>query len=324
MNIEMLKGAPRLLIQVDLQPVQGTRFQPTGFPDLGAADYQAHDGTRMVLVESAQSMANRLEAVCWDEGSAKVVDALAGLPYVEAMVETDVTTSSIVEAHRLNSPYIVNSAEFQAIEKEIGFEKDKPFDRRKLASALLKYDPCSLLHGVFLEKVGGVVRLPRALSGFIEARNVTIAPSGGVKVDRVQPATSGDSTKYGKAADGYGNVPYHRDEYAAETITAYFNLDLALLRGLGLSDAAVDLLVTLALFKVQRFLSDGLRLRTACDLEPVAEPIATRPEGFTLPSSEEISSAVANAIQRLTAESAFASPPVTRVKYEKGKKKKGE
>jgi len=39
-GMEKLKGVPRLLLEVELQPVQGDRFQPTGFPDLGAAIYE--------------------------------------------------------------------------------------------------------------------------------------------------------------------------------------------------------------------------------------------------------------------------------------------
>ena len=66
-NFSPLEKAPRLLMEAELEPVQGTRFQPTGFPDLGAATYEGPDGTPMLLVESAQSMANRLESVCWDE-----------------------------------------------------------------------------------------------------------------------------------------------------------------------------------------------------------------------------------------------------------------
>ena len=58
---ETLKNTNRLLMEVEFSPVQGDRFQPTGFPDLGGATYQLADGTRMLLVESAQSMANRLE-----------------------------------------------------------------------------------------------------------------------------------------------------------------------------------------------------------------------------------------------------------------------
>ena len=63
-----LKGAKRLLIEAQLRPIQGERFQPTGFADLGAATYQLPDGTRMLLVESAQSMANRMEQALYGAG----------------------------------------------------------------------------------------------------------------------------------------------------------------------------------------------------------------------------------------------------------------
>ena len=129
-------------------------------------------------------------SVCWDEAEGKPVAALKGVPYVQSTLPDGTKTNSLLEAHRVNSPYIVTSKEFQAIKDKIGYEANKPFDRRKLAAALLKYDPCSLLHGVFLEKVGGVVRLPRAISAFVEADDVEVASAGGVKVDRVQPGTS--------------------------------------------------------------------------------------------------------------------------------------
>ena len=67
--LKPLATTPRLLLEAPLQPLQGTRFQPTGFPNLGAATYEGPGGERMLLVESAQSMANRLETVCWDKPS---------------------------------------------------------------------------------------------------------------------------------------------------------------------------------------------------------------------------------------------------------------
>src|SRR5438270_3868335 len=86
-DFEKLKAAPRVLIEADLKPVAGTRIQPTGFPDLGPATYDAPDGNGgnvpTLLVESAQSMANRLEAVCWDEATEDLVEELKGLPYVK-------------------------------------------------------------------------------------------------------------------------------------------------------------------------------------------------------------------------------------------------
>lgn len=333
MNLTELIQHPRLLLEADLQPIAGTRFQPTGFPDLGAATYTAADGTPMLLVESAQSMANRLEAVCWDEAAANPVAALAGLPCVEATLPDGVKTNSLLEAHRLNSPYIVNSVEFARIRDAIGYRADAPFDRQKLAHALFKFDPNSLLHGIFLEKVGGVVRLPRALTAFIEARQVSVAASGGVKVDRVQPSSNekdpdtGEKIppKYGKADEGYGNVPYQRDEYTG-AITAYFNLDLSLIAGFQLPPAARELLVVLALFKIQRFLDTGLRLRTACDLELKEGGLRVkRPaSGFTWPTSDEVILRLGELLKAKECTDLFANPRVTTVHYTKGAAKKGK
>ncbi len=313
MNLDKLKNEPRLLLKAALKPIQGTRFQPTGFPDLGAATYDGPDGRKMLLVESAQSMANRLETVCWDESKQTLVADLTGLPYVESTLPDGTKTNSILEAHRLNSPYIVNSQEFAQIEKDIGFQKNKPFDRQRLAAALWKYDPCSLLHGVFMEKVGGVVRLPRALTGFIEAEDVNPVASGGVKLDRIQPESTGDKTPYGKATDGYGNVPHHIEDFSG-TIHTYFNLDVALLRGLALPDGAFDLLVSLALYKIRKFLNEGLRLRSRCDLQLVSiEAVGGLKGQFELPSLGTIISELKPQIE--TAKKQFAASPFS-VKYD--------
>lgn len=314
LDLSPLKSQPRLLIDVPLQPVQGKRFQPTGFPDLGAATY-THDETEMLLVESAQSMANRLEAACWDEANEDVVAPLKGIPYVKSTLPDGTTTSSLLEAHRLNSPYIVKSKEFATIQAEIGFEANKPFNRKKLVGALLRFDPNSLVHGIFLEKIGGVVRLPRILSSFVEASQVQIVANGGVKVDRIQPSSTGKSTAYGKADEGYGNVPYHRDDFTAHEITAYFNLDLAQLRGYGLPTEAETLLIALSLFKIQKFLRDGLRLRTACDLEPAGEIHVKRPDGFKLPTLDALEQELPKLIK--AAAKNFANPVITEVQYSK-------
>lgn len=313
MNLDALNNEPRLLVEVDLKPLQGSRFQPTGFPDLGAADYQAPDGTRMLLVESAQSMANRLEAVCWDEAADDWVEPLGGLPYVAVVdKEGKPVTNSVLEAHRLNSPYILEGKDksfLKRLKEELGGLEKGRVDLQLLAEVLFKYDVNALLHGVFLAKsdlAGGRLRLPRALSSFIEARNVNVAPGGGVKRDDVDP--QGDARK------GFGHVPFHRDEYTGE-ITAYFNVDLAQIRGFRLGKEGEQLLVSLALYKIQRVLRDGLRLRTACDLEPVGTPRVKRPEGYALPSLQDLEGELPKLVKACTER--FAEPVVTRVQYEK-------
>lgn len=271
-----LDNQPRLLIEAELKPVQGDRFQPTGFPDLGAATYRLPDDTQMLLVESAQSMANRLEEVCWDKANDEIISSLKGLSHVVVDLGNGMKTSSIQEAHRLNSPYIIaNDGVKKKISDDVGSKDTGPLDIRKLANAVFKIDAGAVLHGVFLEKVAGRLRLQRLFSSFIEAQEVETVASGGVKLDRVNPSVEGG------AKEGYGNVPYSRTEFAAKKIVAYFNLDLATMRGYGLGEKAERLLVALALFKMLRFLNDGTRLRTACDLE-LKFLTATRPEGVDL------------------------------------------
>jgi CRISPR-associated protein Csb1 len=301
MDLSKLREVPRLLIQADLEPLQGTRFQPTGFPDLGAAEYDAPEGQyRMLLVESAQSMANRLEAVCWDEAADDWVEPLRGLPLIRVYDEKgNPLTNSVLEAHRTNSPYILESRDttvVKRLQEEVIGDGGGPVSIKRLASFLFRYDTNAVLHGVFIAKeslAGGRLRLPRVLSAFIEAEDVRVAQSGGVKHDRVNPS--------GATREGFGNVPFHREEYVARKITAYFNLDLAQIRSFGLGGLAEDFLVTLALFKIQRFLRDGLRLRTACDLKCNAVTV-TQPGGWDLPSIAELEQALPDYIAKLRTE----------------------
>lgn len=307
---------PRLLLEARLRPIQGTRFQPTGFPDLGAATYKGPDGTDMLLVESAQSMANRLESVCWDEATDDWVEPLQGLPVVKVLDnDGDPLTNSVLEAHRLNSPYILEGKDetvLNMLKEELAGMEEGVVDIGKLARTLMRVDTNAALHGVFLAKkdlAGGRLRLPRALSAFIEAEDIAVAASGGVKNDRVNP--SGDTSK------GFGNVPFARDEYVSPRITAYFNLDLAQIRGFGLPTIAEHLLIALALYKVRRFLSTGLRLRTACDLEAIDVSVI-RPESFDLPSEEELADLLPSLIEAVRKEEGLLNePPITTITYRK-------
>lgn len=308
----VLAQAPRLLMECELKPLQGDRFQPTGFADLGPARYTRPDGTEMLLVESAQSVANRLEAAIWDDAADDLIPELKGLPYILVKQGDRRLTNSILEAHRINSPYILEGGDksvFEKIKKDAAGLETGPVRLRDLAKLVFKYDPNAVLHGVFLAKselAGGRLRMTRLVSGFIEAEGVNEAASGGVKNDRVDP--SGDTKK------GFGNVPFHRSEFVASSVTAYFNLDLALLRGYGLSQSANRLLIALALFKIQKFLRIGLRLRTACDLEPVDGGLkAERPDTFTMPDENTLLAECRSLIAGCKAE--FAEPPVTEVAW---------
>lgn len=314
-----LFGQSRLLMEATLKPVQGTRFQPTGFPNLGHAAYEAPGGLgQVVLLESAQSMANRLEAVCWDEADDDWVAPLRGLPLVKVMdAQGKPLTNSVLEAHRLNSPYILEGKDktvFDMLkERLVGMEEGR-VSFGELAQVLLQFDINALLHGVFLAKkelAGGRLRLPRALSAFIEAMDAKVATSGGVKNDTVKP-----STKDGDSVKGFGNVPFARDEWTAKEIVAYFNLDLRQIRSFALGEEVERLLTALSLFKIRKFFDEGLRLRTACDLDLV-EIRVTRPEAFVLPSLGMLADELPGLIETVAQQGLFNEPRVLTVHYQK-------
>jgi CRISPR-associated protein Csb1 len=360
---KLLQDQPRILLEAALKPVAGTRIQPTGFPDLGPATYDAPDGrggtVPTLLVESTQSMANRLEALCWDEANDDIAPELRGLPFVRVSLaglgDGSDTTTSLLEFHRLNSPYIMTgvtedgtafadilkpqlgmvavaapprrgtgrrpaAAETPADENAVNGDRERDdvagvVNLRKLAAVCFKYDPNSLVHGVFLEKIAGRLRHPRALSAFIEASGVGRADSGGVKFDRALPKPSVAGVD---AASGYGNVPFHRTEFTAQSITAYFSIDLAQIRGYGLGRDAEALLITLALWKVRRFLDSNMRLRTACELELSRgeESIEIkRPRGFKLRAAAELARDTADLIEKCKPQ--FADPVVTQLTWDK-------
>ncbi len=317
-DFSSLKNEPRLLLQAELKPLHGERFQPTGFPDLGAARYTLADGTEMLTVESAQSVANRMELAGCKDDKRTLLDCLNGLPYVQSTHQGELLTTSYLEAHRLSSPYLISEEWATTLSSEMNLRDDFPLNERTITATIFKYDPACLLHGVWLSLKeyknyfsGGRIRLTRALSGFIEARNVRPAENGGVKFDK----NAARMTETGNAETGYGTIPFPRTDFVAEHLTAFFNLDLGLLRGYGLPPEAVDLLTALALFKIQGFLARGLRLRTACDLGVKGALQVTRPDGYALPTLAELEAALPSLITACAQKGLFAKSPITTVTY---------
>ena len=194
---------------------------------------------------------------------------------------------------------------------EMKYNPKRPLDWKVIYATLFKYDPNSLVHGVFLSLLeGGRVRAPRAVTGFIEAANVKKVISGGVKNSPVDPKGELQVAEAEASEKGvYSNVPYSRIEFTAERINAYFNVDLALIRGYGLPEAATRFVIALALLKVRRFLATHMRLRTACDFLLVGEVKAAAPADFTVPEEPLLLSAVQEGIA--ACKPLFQDPPVT-------------
>lgn len=242
----------RIVYEVDLVPLVGDTFQPTGFPNIGPCEYSL-DGRsdRRLLVESPQSMANRLEAVAWNGPEKRPHEVLRGLPWVRVLSKTDGhLTSSREEAHRLGSAYITG-AKFKP-------QKGKEITGLKLIKDLLAgavsgvgsavalwdvaplvagLDPLSLLHGVFFaySELPGQPRVRRAVSASITAYGVNPVRSGGVKLDHIEYSNEGGSNN---AKEGRGPVPYARTEYTAERIVATFVIDVDQIRSYRLGGPA--------------------------------------------------------------------------------------
>jgi CRISPR-associated protein Csb1 len=314
LDFSALAKVPRLLIETKLRPIQGTRFQPTGFPNLGAATYDGPDGRRMLLVESAQSMANWLEHALFTElrrdcACDALIPEVNGISFIEIDCGAFGHTNTLLESHRINTPYLWESADPSALDlqvrilNDLGVAKKRKkkgtsegsgegddeaagrIDIQRFYRTLLKYDLNSLIHGAFLEKVAGRLRVPRALSGFVEAVGVNPAESGGTKFDQIFPAK--DPSRGVTADDGYTNVPYPRTEYTAQQIVAYFNLDLGQIRAYGLGSEAEQLLIALAIFKVSRLLESEWDLRSNCKLA-ADSTLVQRPTSFHIPRASEL------------------------------------
>jgi CRISPR-associated protein Csb1 len=283
----------RHIFNVALEPVAGSRFQPTGFPDLGTGTFKKPTSSGWVdaiLVESEQSMANHLEGTAWEDE--KPHPAVSGLPYVRVEASTgEYLTSSRTEAHRLSSAFIRESKmtdgseTIDFLKSALNLRDDKPLSGRHIAAAVLKLDPFCLVHGVFFAdpKLPGQPKITRALTSFVEAEDVRPAEYGGVKKDDVRHKNAED----GGSGEGYGSIPFHRTMWTARSITGSFVIDLDQIRSYGLDANATRLIEVIALWEVRALLDGGLRLRTMCDLTPSGDG-----QIVGLPAAKELSDEV--------------------------------
>ena len=320
-----IPGGPRILLEAELKPVQGDRFQPTGFADVGAGTFLLPNGRRKLLVESVQSIANRMEAAVIGNDN-RLKPEFEGLPYIHVKLagDADAETSSLVEAPRIISPFIISDENFrQEFCKAAAYKKGQLLNWQKIAKALFYYDINSLLHGVFMANLeDGRIKVTRALSGYIEADNVREAVTGGVKNNPLDPSGTLRAENYDK--DVYGNVPYQRVEYTAEEIKAYFFIDLGLLRSYQLENEAFELLVCLSLYKIKHFLSEGLRLRTACSLTIKGGIVCTEPKEAPVPTMKELESLIQESIKTCRQKGLLGESPLELVTQTKTKKKEAD
>lgn len=268
-------------------------IQPTGFPDIGACIFKDAEGQLRCLVESEQSMANRLEAVCMRDAGEWVEPWSSALPLIEVVNdEGKRIATNLTEPHRIASSYIlegkINGVEFREILwRAIGMQgsgKDTSLPltgRAQLDSVIFALDPSALLHGYQFVQTSFVgMRQPRILHARIEAtlggdEEMNYAME---KVDQIEPKPQ--PTKLGDIPNNKGQSIAAKHRIIWKDISAIFELDLLALKNLHLTDDQKKFLLGLALWKIGAFLSDyssfdprsrqtlgALRLRADCHLK---------------------------------------------------------
>ncbi|MCW5889580.1 MAG: CRISPR-associated protein [bacterium] len=296
---DVLKGYSPLILTATLEPVAGDRFQPAGFPEIGHVIYKAprKNGTveQVCIVDSAASMANHLESVC-QRGAhdLDLVEELNGLPHIRCVTNAsegaeptqhrEVVVTSLTEGHRIASSYFLDGYPLAGDKKATGkFDQDliskfgivlpNPKGKKahppasqwwKVFKTIFALDPNSLVHGVLFPQ--WQIKIPRALTAHLEAFGAGRVDRSGVKFDRLRKTTSGQPI-------------FAADDATAESMRATFVLDVSLIRSfgrrkgaeqLGISDKHQELLVALALWKVQKLLEQPFRYRSGCHLRRTA------------------------------------------------------
>jgi CRISPR-associated protein Csb1 len=286
--LDQLYGQDYLCIKAKLVTKDGrTYLQPTGFPDIGACIFKDAQGQVHCLVESEQSMTNRLEGVCMSDAG-EWVDTWKSLPLIEVQDESGQRiATNLTEPHRIASSYILEGKIGQTVFKDILWKaigmQGKADDARllldgraRLDKVIFALDPSALLHGYQFVQTSFVgMRQPRILHARLEA---TLGGDeevnyGMVKVDTIEPQAASQKG----ANKGQSIAPKNRILW--QDITATFELDLLALKHLHLDDDQKKFLLSLALWKIDAFLSDlpsfdprsrqilgALRLRSDCHL----------------------------------------------------------
>ena len=306
----------RSIINALLSPVFST-IQPTLFPQTGHAVYRdPKTGHECLVVESPQSMANRLEEIALQPNSLDyaLAELLTGLPYVAIRNKLDskLLGTTVTLPHRIGTGYIAKHKE-----SELGKNLIAEINANGLYLTLFKYDPLSIIHGVFLSHLdSGKNKVTRCLTGRVEATNVVAVPVGGASKDPISASSDKwqlkdyfiEATNTTKGSSlGMGNLPYYQEEYACERITATFSIDRNLVLATGLPEVAQQLLLAIAEWKVLKFLDGSIRLRTS---EYECGEIEKHNSDATL---ESLESEIPQLIAECQAEKLFAAPAVTEV-----------
>ena len=261
--LEQMYSKDRVIITAKLTLANGAFLQPTGFPDIGSCIYTDGDGKRRCLVESEQSMANRLESVSM-KSPGHWVKELKHLPVIEVRDSNGfLMATNLTEPHRIASSYVMegklNGSDVKTmLADKIGLSGDNgaswPLDKRDcLEKLVFALDPAALLHGFqFVQWKFVGLRQTRLLSARLEC---VLAEDpevhyGMVKFDLIEPSSQGEGTNKGQSIAAKSRVVA-----ATDGIKATFDIDLIGLKNLAVDEPQKKFLLALALWKIGALLS---------------------------------------------------------------------
>jgi CRISPR-associated protein Csb1 len=209
--------------------------------------------------------------------------------------------ATLTEGHRLASDYFLDSqwrkvteqvekkgkkepadrvlSGREVLKREFGtvsLGKEKTFTpptaRNEVLKTICKYDPNSLVHGVFFSAFKDI-KIPRVLTAHLEAFGASRVDYSGVKFDPV-------GKKYNLLGEKVSGQPiFQTDDSTAHTIRATFIIDLQQIRSFGrtvrkndkpetfgLSEVEKKLILGLSLWKILKLFEGPWRYRSRCDL----------------------------------------------------------
>lgn len=257
----------RIQLEYTLIPASGKTFIPTNFPSLGPAEFSTMNDNntkhiKNLIVETTQSLANHFEDMILADNRIDILPQFNNMPHVIVKdQDSNFITNTLIESHRINSPYVIKSEKIQDLmEKHLS---DRIINLGKFAKFLSKYDINSIIHGVFLAQMfSGKYKMARLLTASIYATDVNSIHYKAAKIDRYDATGKQDGNSGAKG--GYGNVIYDKVEYTAGKITMYVDIDIGRLLSYDLPDSLNELIYTIMLYKIKKFTSDFISLRSNC------------------------------------------------------------
>ena len=162
-------GPVALHLRQPLLPVEGPGsviFPPT-YADVGYNIDEFSDGTKVAVIDSVGSQANRMEPVFLPARAGEPQNPLASLvPQIEITYGNEKSVSILEAGHRLGDA-VIRSTRL----KDKAQEAFEAFLDRKDAAPLAKLAPTSLVFGVW-DSRGTLAKLPRIVQSTIRAEDV--------------------------------------------------------------------------------------------------------------------------------------------------------